>query len=671
MILLFGAISGARLDVSAYLAVLPAFMVASCVCLVAERQLRPIALGHARAMRMFAYSLLFTGLGMLGDFAARTQAAGAVVSLASSMLYIVGTAMQLLALIRLPLRPLDSHERGLLLIDLTGLGFLTAAATLVLSPMPANLAGWLNIEFVSGICMQTLSAMVMWTLIDLLAREWHMPTRSVYIGLGMAAALTYVGDVALYQGVGPGMSGVLPATALYFVALIVSNLTILRMRDVAQATLAQPILSLREYRKQGVFAEMVTKHWLQLLTVGVLGIIIVIRLQVAMPAGAQQFFLNLCMAVGMVLLTVRQQMIRHTNSWLKARYAKLMNMPQALSAADGIEAIASASLEELRRLVSLDEAFLVLKSEGGAGHAMFHIAPTAGGEGWSVTRKSLTVLPPEFAAVYANNAPSVEVTHTNRSWIGVPLATGDRCIGALSVTRKVADAYTANHAEVLLAFAGQMVGAITARQLRQSEAHNAAITERSRLARELHDSVSQQLFASSLMARSAQQLLATDPVAAAVPLAHTLECTDGALTEMRALIFELRPESLEEEGLLAAFRKQAAALCSRHRIDVHTEFGIAEPELPLRTKEALYRIGMEAVQNTIKHARAVHIVIRLRMEGGRHVLEITDDGVGFDASAKFPGHLGLKTMRERITQFGGDVAISSAPGKGTTVRAIV
>ncbi|MDQ4127143.1 MAG: hypothetical protein M3151_04205 [Actinomycetota bacterium] len=109
---------------------------------------------------------------------------------------------------------------------------------------------------------------------------------------------------------------------------------------------------------------------------------------------------------------------------------------------------------------------------------------------------------------------------------------------------------------------------------------------------------------------------------------------------MRALIFELRPESLETEGLVAALHKQAAAVRARHEVSVRTDL-CGEPEgATPESKEALYRIAQEALHNTVKHARAKGIEIRLGCEAGWLILEISDDGVGFDPGGTSPATLG-------------------------------
>jgi signal transduction histidine kinase len=196
----------------------------------------------------------------------------------------------------------------------------------------------------------------------------------------------------------------------------------------------------------------------------------------------------------------------------------------------------------------------------------------------------------------------------------------------------------------------------------------AALEERQRLARELHDSVSQALYGIALGAKTARKLLDQNPDRAADPLEYVDSLAEAGLAEMRALIFELRPESLQSEGLAAALDKQAAALRARHGINVETDL-CNEPDAQLEAKEALYRIAQEALHNTIKHARASTVQIRMQCSANHVLLEICDDGIGFDPKGNFPGHLGLHSMRERIERLGGTLAVESAPGKGTEIRA--
>ncbi|TME05173.1 MAG: sensor histidine kinase [Chloroflexi bacterium] len=193
-----------------------------------------------------------------------------------------------------------------------------------------------------------------------------------------------------------------------------------------------------------------------------------------------------------------------------------------------------------------------------------------------------------------------------------------------------------------------------------------ALEERQKLARELHDSVSQALYGISLGTHAARIALSRDPDHVAEPLDYVLSLAEAGLAEMRALIFELRPESLEMEGLVSALTKQAAALQARYEIAVSTEL-CDEPDLPLRTKQELYRIAQEAMHNTVKHARASEVVLSLEQTADGITMEVRDDGVGFDTTASFPGHLGLHSMRERVANLGGTFQIESTPGAGARI----
>ncbi len=198
----------------------------------------------------------------------------------------------------------------------------------------------------------------------------------------------------------------------------------------------------------------------------------------------------------------------------------------------------------------------------------------------------------------------------------------------------------------------------------------AALRERNRLARELHDSVSQALYGIALGARTAKALLLRDPSHLAEPLDYVLSLAEAGLSEMRALIYELRPELLENEGLSVALTSQAFSLEARYGVEVRPDL-CDEPNLPIEIKEALYRIAREALHNVVKHAGAKAIDLRLRCEDRGVVLEVEDDGCGFDPDGTYPGHLGLQSMRERAAHVGAALELSSRPGEGTCIRVVV
>jgi len=259
-----------------------------------------------------------------------------------------------------------------------------------------------------------------------------------------------------------------------------------------------------------------------------------------------------------------------------------------------------------------------------------------------------------------------------RSELVLPIKSKEVVIGVLDIQSERANEFDQSDVDLLQALANQLAVAIENARLYEGAGQLAALEERQKLARELHDSVSQALYGIALGTRTARMVLDRSPADEATrdklgeALDYVLTQTDAGMAEMRALIFELRPESLQSEGLVAALRKQTAALQARHQIPVATEFG-SEPELPLPQKEMLYRVAQEAMHNIVKHAQATSAEVRLVGDNGKVILEVCDNGQGFDMSQEFPGHLGLKSMRERVERAGGMLTIASAPAEGTRV----
>lgn len=204
--------------------------------------------------------------------------------------------------------------------------------------------------------------------------------------------------------------------------------------------------------------------------------------------------------------------------------------------------------------------------------------------------------------------------------------------------------------------------------LREQAAELAASQERANLARELHDSVTQALFSMGLTMRSLELLLDTNPDGARAKLAELRELQKDALAEMRTLIFELRPKSLEQDGLEQALRTHAASVQGRTGLSVTVEADTGLPErLPPEAEETLYRIGQEALHNVVKHANASSARILLARVGGEIRLSVTDDGIGFDPSRTPRGHLGLVGMRQRADRIGAEFQVTTRPGNGTVV----
>ncbi len=263
----------------------------------------------------------------------------------------------------------------------------------------------------------------------------------------------------------------------------------------------------------------------------------------------------------------------------------------------------------------------------------------------------------------------------NRSWMGIPLAIKERAIGMLSFYHDQVNHYTWRHAELALAFANQAAFAVENSRLYEQAQELAALQERQRLARELHDAVSQSLFSASLTAEVLPRLWVRNREEGQRCLAELQQLTRGALAEMRALLFELRPTALAETKLSDLLCQLAEAATSRARLPVTTDVeweGLLPPEVQV----ALYRISQEALNNIAKHSRASRAQVSLRaipdspLPGGGVELCISDDGRGFDPAAVMSRRLGLGIMRERAESIGATLRIDSQVGHGTRVVAV-
>ena len=223
----------------------------------------------------------------------------------------------------------------------------------------------------------------------------------------------------------------------------------------------------------------------------------------------------------------------------------------------------------------------------------------------------------------------------------------------------------------LLAVYCSLLGNIAERRRTHDDAlRAAALRERNRLARELHDSVSQSLYGIMMGTQTALSSI-RDLDKTKLALEYVLKQSEAGLTEMRALIFELRPEQLEQDGLMLALKRQITALCSRHDFQLHLDIDPQEPNLPFDYKEVVYRVGIEAVRNAVKHAHPTDLTVRLSNAPHEVRLEVYDNGQGFDTQVIYSGHLGLQGMRERAAQIGADLDVDSAPNKGTLVRLVL
>jgi signal transduction histidine kinase len=253
-------------------------------------------------------------------------------------------------------------------------------------------------------------------------------------------------------------------------------------------------------------------------------------------------------------------------------------------------------------------------------------------------------------------------------FLGVPIVSKGEVIGALYLTDREDgrpfDDDDQRLMEVLAAHAAVAIDNERSRELNVAE-------ERNRLARELHDAMTQTLFSLSLVADAAATHLHSDPDLAAEELHRVRHLARAGMAELRSLVFELRPVELEVEGLGPALAKNAAVLERAHGVPVSVECR-GERRLDPGVEREVFRIASEALHNALRHATPSHVQVALDTTRGVR-LTVTDDGTGFlpDAPAIGARRLGLTSMRERAAALGGELDVRSAPGEGTTVLLVV
>jgi signal transduction histidine kinase len=257
-----------------------------------------------------------------------------------------------------------------------------------------------------------------------------------------------------------------------------------------------------------------------------------------------------------------------------------------------------------------------------------------------------------------------------RTFLGVPIVANESVIGAFYLTEKQRGVeFTAADQELIELLASHAAIAITNSRLHEHSRELSVLSERNRLALELHDAVSQKLFGLVLNAETVATLLERDLPAARDQVLELQELAREALDELRSLIFELRPPELERDGLCGALRKHVDVLRRVQPTPVELE-GDLELEGDAGRDGEVYRIAQEALQNALRHAQATRIVVRLHSDDGRILLDVVDDGIGFDPDAieVRSRRLGLTSMEERAHRLGARLEIHSAKGEGTTVH---
>ena len=317
-------------------------------------------------------------------------------------------------------------------------------------------------------------------------------------------------------------------------------------------------------------------------------------------------------------------------------------------------------------LLLTDQAWLEVRHRLGKPLAGVDPVPVDGSLAGQVVRQGVPVVLNDPALV--ERAQVYQWPSDLTALLAVPLHVNGGVIGVLDVVNK-AGGFTEEDVPVMSVFANQAAMAIEHARLQQQAEELAVLAERQRLARELHDSVTQSLYSVTLYANAAALALAAGKQdVTAGYLQELQETAQEGMRDMRLLIFQLHPPVLETEGVVAALQARLAAVEGRAGLqaELHVE---GERRLPIAIESELYWIAQEALNNVRKHAAARHVIVHLHFTAATVSLDVSDDGVGFDPQA-VPAirRGGMRTIAERAARVGGKLIYESTPGAGTRVK---
>ena len=377
----------------------------------------------------------------------------------------------------------------------------------------------------------------------------------------------------------------------------------------------------------------------------------------------------------------RAQMARHR----QVELAAILNVTNAAASTLDLTALLTLVLDQVHTVIESTSTAVILK-DGDQIRIVDYRGPTAQtpivGQAWPISEATVYQeltrrrAPINLADLWDGSAEAqtfgdafqvrVLGQHHQRSWLWIPLISREQVIGLISFSHRAPNAYTAHHTALALTVANPVAVAIENARLYAQSQEVAVLEERSRLARDLHDSVTQMLFSSSLIAEVLPRLWERDQEAARQSLEDLRLLARGASAEMRTLLVELRPAALGETRLADLLRQVAEAMTARTQIPILLTVE-GEHVLPPDVRVALYRIAQQALSNAARHAEPSSITMRLKVGPEGVELDLRDDGCGFDLAGVRPGRFGLSTMRERADGIGATLSVESARGIGTQV----
>lgn len=365
---------------------------------------------------------------------------------------------------------------------------------------------------------------------------------------------------------------------------------------------------------------------------------------------------------------------------------------QELAALVDVTAVASASLDLDEVLnQSLVQVVTVMNGRNGSIHlfdesqqtlklaAAYNVPPAilpeieevpVGSPGSVVGRVPLQD-EPLYVPVIAKEVASVPAAIRElpqNSFLGTPMRAKGKAIGVLGIIGKANQLFSREEIALVAAIADQVGVAVESARLYQQAEALAVVEERQRLARELHDAVTQSIYSATLLAATGQRAAAAEDWPEVVNFLERLQTITGqALKELRLLVYELRPSALENAGLVEALQHRLDAV--EHRAGIQTQLLVDDIQLDEAQEMCLYRVAVEALNNALKHAAATAVTVHLSAQNGHISLTVQDNGQGFDLeTAGQRGGIGLHSMAERVEQVGGALTIKSVVGEGTAVR---
>jgi signal transduction histidine kinase len=343
---------------------------------------------------------------------------------------------------------------------------------------------------------------------------------------------------------------------------------------------------------------------------------------------------------------VLQMIVRSARTLVRARYAALGVPDQAGSFAEFVVDGISARQQELIGPLPRQHGMLGVLLREGQPLRLTDIRADPRFEGWPAAH-------PELSDV-----------------LGVPIKDGSQVLGFIfAASKRDPGGFTEGDERLLGLFAAHAAIALTNARLYERGRELSVLQERARLARELHDAVSQKLFSLRAKASAAAVLVDRDPGRAVAEMRSVATLAGEAQAELRAVIDGLAPPDLASGGLAGSLRGYARLAGTTYGVAVRV-LACDLPRLSPEREAALYRVAQEALHNALRHAAASLVTISLKVRQGRVVLEVADDGQGFGEPAA-PAGLGLSSMRERAGAVGGTLTVRSVPGSGTTVRMAV